>query len=200
MLSWAFSTTGNVEGVHFKATKQLVSLSEQQLVDCDKECITWKGEESCDAGCNGGLMMSAYQYIIKNGGIDTEASYKYEAYDNKCRFKNSTIGAKISSWKYLPTDEDQLTAAVAEVGPVAVAINAELLQFYGSGIIKSVGSCDPDALDHGVLIVGFGTSNGTPYWLVKNSWSTGWGERGYFRIIRGKNACGIASVPSTSVV
>jgi len=197
---WAFSATGNIEGQWFKATKKLVSLSEQQLVDCDKECVEWEGQKSCDEGCNGGLMWAAFNHVIKNKGIDTEESYKYQAYDGKCRFKNSTIGATIKSWKFLPTDEEQLAAAVAQDGPVAVAINADLLQFYGSGIIKATKSqCDPEALDHGVLIVGYGNQNGTPYWIVKNSWGR-WGEQGYFRIQRGNNACGIASVPSSAYV
>jgi len=197
---WAFSATGNVEGQWFRSTKKLVSLSEQQLVDCDKECVTWQGQESCDAGCNGGLMWAAYQHIIKNGGIDTEQSYKYEGYDGTCRFKNATIGAKIKSWKFLPTDEAKLAAAVATDGPVAVAVNADLLQFYSTGVIKTDSSeCDPEALDHGVLIVGYGTASGTPYWIVKNSWGN-WGEKGYFRIQRGVNACGIASFPSSAYV
>jgi len=198
---WAFSATGNIEGQWFRKTQKLVSLSEQQLVDCDHECIEFEGEESCDSGCNGGLMWTAYNYIIKNGGIDTEESYRYEGYDGKCRFKNTTIGAQIKSWKFLPTDEAQLAAAVAADGPVAVAINADLLQFYGSGIIKaSKSSCDPDSLDHGVLIVGYGTQGSQDYWIVKNSWARGWGESGYFRIQRGNNACGIASVPSSAYV
>jgi len=198
---WAFSATGNIEGQWYKHSKQLVSLSEQQLVDCDQECVTWQGQESCDDGCNGGLMWSAYNHVIKNKGIDTEASYRYEARDGTCRFKKDSIGATISSWKFLPTDETQLAAAVATDGPVAVAINADLLQFYGKGIIKTDSDeCDPDALDHGVLIVGYGTEAGTDFWLVKNSWGTSWGEKGYFRIQRGNNACGIASVPSSAYV
>jgi len=198
---WAFSATGNMEGQWYKSTKKLVNLSEQQLVDCDKECVQWQGEKSCDDGCNGGLMWSAFNHVIKNGGIDTEESYRYEGHDGRCRFKNATVGATIKSWKFLPTDEAQLAAAVAADGPVAVAINADLLQFYGSGIIKTDSSeCDPEALDHGVLIVGYGVQGNTNYWLVKNSWGKSWGEQGYFRIQRGNNACGIASVPSSAYV
>jgi cathepsin F len=198
---WAFSATGNIEGQWFKSTKKLVSLSEQQLVDCDKECVTWQGQKSCDDGCNGGLMWAAYNYAIKSGGLESETTYRYQGYDGTCRFKKQNVVATIKSWKFLPTNEDQLAAAVAQDGPVAVAINADLLQFYGKGIIKTDASqCDPDALDHGVLIVGYGVEGNTPYWIVKNSWATSWGEKGYFRIQRGTNACGIASVPSSAYV
>merc|ERR1712130_589023 len=200
---WAFSTTGNVEGQWFLKTKQLVSLSEQNLVDCDHTCDP-KDKSTCDGGCNGGLMWLAYQYIINNGGIDTEDSYPYEGIDDTCRFKNSTVGAKVTGWEMLPTDEDKLAAWLATNGPVSVAINAEWLQFYFGGISDPMW-CNPENLDHGVLIVGYGVGKTwlgaeKPYWLVKNSWGSSWGEAGYFKIARGGNKCGIASVPCSSKV
>lgn len=200
---WAFSTTGNVEGQWFLAKKQLVALSEQNLVDCDHTCDP-KDTTSCDAGCNGGLMWNAMEYIIKNGGIDTEASYPYLGVDSTCAYKNATKGAYITSWKMLPTKEDELAAWLSANGPVSVAINAEWLQFYMGGISDPMW-CNPQNLDHGVLLVGYGTGKtmfGTvkKYWIVKNSWGGSWGESGYFRIARGSDKCGIASVPVSASV
>jgi cathepsin F len=162
---WAFSATGNIEGVTFLKTGKLVSLSEQNLVDCDHMCSEWKGQQACDSGCGGGLMWSAFKYVIKNGGIDTEETYDYEGMDDSCRFNKKNVGAKITDWKKLPTDEKQLAAALVSGGPISVAINADPLQGYSGGVITS-DECDPDALDHGVLLVGFGTDdNGTQYWV-----------------------------------
>lgn len=198
---WTFSTTGNIEGQWYLATGKLVSLSEQNLVDCDHNC---DADGNCDLGCDGGYMWNAYKYIISAGGIDTEESYPYEALADKCRFSNKTIGAVITNWTMLSTDEEQLAAYLAENGPVSVALNANYLQYYNGGI-SDPSDCSPDALDHAVLLVGFGVDQQPgqakkKYWIVKNSWSTGWGENGYFRIARGKNACGIASVPQTALI
>jgi len=199
---WAFSATGNIEGQAFLKTKKLVSLSEQNLVDCDHECVQYEGQESCDDGCNGGLMWAAYQYVQKNGGINTEESYPYEGIDGECRYKNTTIGAKLSGFKMLPTTDEEIAAWLVDNGPIAVAINAEWLQFYFGGISDPYW-CDPKALDHGVLLVGFGKGKtlfgyDVTYWIVKNSWGTGWGENGYFRIAW--NKCGINTVPSSSTI
>jgi len=184
--------------VNFIKNKKLVSLSEQNLVDCDHECVEFEGEKSCDQGCNGGLMWAAFQYVQKSGGIETEGDYPYEGYDEKCKWKKEKGAVTVTGWKKLPTTEDELAAAVAVNGPVSVAINADPVQYYSSGIISGRG-CDPKSLDHGVLIVGYGEEKGKKYWIVKNSWGSDWGEEGYFRIARGVNACGIASVPTTAI-
>jgi len=84
---WSFSTTGNVEGQHFLAGNKLVTISEQNLVDCDHQCMIYDGQQACDAGCDGGLMPNAFEYIIKNKGIDSEDSYPYEGFDSTCRYK-----------------------------------------------------------------------------------------------------------------
>jgi len=192
---WAFSTTGALEGQHFRKTGRLVSLSEQNLVDCS----TKFGNN----GCNGGLMDNAFRYIKANGGIDTEQSYPYDGEDEQCHYNPRNVGATDKGFVDItPGDEDALKAAVATVGPVSVAIDAShpTFQFYNHGIYNEK-DCDPQNLDHGVLVVGYGTTDEGDYWLVKNSWSEKWGDDGYIRMSRNKdNQCGIASCASYPVV
>jgi cathepsin L len=194
---WAFSATGSMEGAHFKATGKLVSLSEQNLVDCS--------QAEGNMGCDGGLMDQAFNYTVINKGIDTEASYPYTAMDGTCKFNASNVGATIKSWTDVPTgSEADLQKAVATVGPVSVAIDASQYSFqlYKSGIYNEP-ACSSQFLDHGVLAVGYGSKKtGTikDYWLVKNSWGTDWGMEGYIEMSRNNNNnCGIATAASYPV-
>jgi cathepsin L len=192
---WAFSSTGSLEGQHFKATGKLVSLSEQNLVDCS----TKQGNQ----GCNGGLMDQAFEYIKVNNGVDTEDSYPYEAVDKQCRFKAANVGATDTGFTDITSkDENALQQAVATVGPISVAIDAShaSFQLYKKGVYNEL-LCSQTRLDHGVLAVGYGTDSGKDYWLVKNSWGTGWGDEGYIKMTRNKrNQCGIATASSFPTV
>jgi len=193
---WAFSTTGSTEGAWFLSQGDLISLSEQQLVDCSGSF----GNQ----GCNGGSMDQAFEYVIKTGGLCTEASYPYQGVDGTCKTCNRVVTLTSYSDVGSPATDAQLMAAVAK-GPVSVAIEADqqAFQFYSSGVFS--GTCGTK-LDHGVLIVGYGTSGSSNYWLVKNSWGATWGAAGYISIVRGKNIngangeCGINMQPSYPIV
>uniref|UniRef100_A0A3Q1FBS4 Cathepsin L1-like n=2 Tax=Acanthochromis polyacanthus TaxID=80966 RepID=A0A3Q1FBS4_9TELE len=186
---WAFSSLGALEGQMKKQTGSLVPLSPQNLVDCS----TGDG----NLGCRGGYISKAFRYIIRNGGVDSESFYPYEHQNGKCRYSVSGKAASCSNFHVLPKgDERALQAAVASVGPVAVAVNAMLPSFHlYKGGLYNVPSCNPRLINHAVLVVGYDTDAGQDYWLVKNSWGTSWGEEGFIRIARNKNnLCGIASL------
>ncbi|KAG8316319.1 hypothetical protein J6590_053438 [Homalodisca vitripennis] len=193
---WSFSATGSLEGQHFLKTNTLVSLSEQNLIDCSRTVG--------DLGCEGGWPEKAFTYVNMNKGIDTEASYPYEAKDDKCRYNPKNIGATAVGFVSLPTaNETSLQAAVATVGPISVIIDASLTSFalYKQGVYRAKG-CSKVELDHAVLTVGYGNvKKGGDYWLIKNSWGTKWGMNGYMMMARNSNnMCGVATEPSYPLV
>ncbi|RHY09248.1 hypothetical protein DYB37_007443 [Aphanomyces astaci] len=193
---WAFSTTGAVEGAAFVTSNKLVSLSEQELVDCDDG----------DNGCSGGLMDNAFKWIKRHKGLCKEEDYTYHANASVCTVESCTPVTKVLGYyDVTPNDEEELKAAVAHQ-PVAVAIEADQkeFQFYKSGVFdKTCGT----SLDHGVLVVGYGTQDGKKFWKVKNSWGEKWGSDGYIYLAREfgpeEGQCGVAmaaSFPKASII
>lgn len=186
---WSFSTTGSMEGAHFIQTGELVSLSEQNLVDCS---------HNGNLGCMGGMMDRAFTWT-ESHPLETEADYPYQGWTptKGCRYDSAKGKVAVQSFvDVTPQNPDALKAAIAQ-GPVSVAVqaNQKVFQRYTGGIITA--DCG-DNLDHGVLAVGYGEENGTPYYKVKNSWGPDWGEEGYVRIAitEGTGMCGIQSQPS----
>lgn len=192
---WAFAATGALEGQHFRKTGKLISLSEQNLVDCTRGY-------GCK-GCDGGHVDRSFRYIRDNNGIDSEYSYPYLAHENYCVFDSSNVAATDKGFALLTTGlETTLQQAVATIGPISVYINViDSFMHYHSGIYYDE-SCDPLKVNHAVLVVGYGTDRtGGDYWLVKNSWSKSWGEAGYIKMARNRNNnCGIVSYPIYPIV
>ncbi len=177
---WTFSATGAVEGAWALHTGNLIDLSEQELVDCASGYISYGSN-----GCSGGSMDGAFKFVTQNGQCSL-ASYPYTSGVTKtagdCQ-KCQPVAHISSCSDVKPNDQLSLKAAVAQQ-PVSIAIEADTRYFqsYSGGILTS-SSCGTN-LDHGVLIVGYGSENGQDYWLVKNSWGTSWGDNGYVKIAR----------------
>jgi len=195
---WTFSSTGALEAHYKKKTGRLVSLSEQQLLDC--------AGNYDNHGCNGGLPSHAFQYIMENGGLDLERAYPYEmkSEGTTCRFKKFGVGTTVKGvFNITQFDEAELELAVAFEGPVSIAFQvAGDFRSYASGVYES-SQCknQPKDVNHAVLAVGFGVAeSGTKYWIVKNSWGAGWGDHGYFLIKRGVNMCGVADCASYPIL
>jgi len=200
---WAFSATEAVESAWFYAGKTLPILSPQEIVDCDKT----------DGGCNGGDTPTAYEFVIKEGGLESEASYPYTAKNGNCKFNSSKVVATISSYKWaIPPcntaathactnqDEAGLLTFVKNTGPVSICVDAEPWQTYTSGVYGGAGCLyGYYDLDHCVHLTGYGVENGKQYWLVKNSWGTNWGEKGYIKLAFGSNVCGVADEATIAV-
>ncbi|KAL8159259.1 hypothetical protein V2J09_000796 [Rumex salicifolius] len=173
---WAFSSTGAIEGINAISTGELVSVSEQELVDCD----------STNDGCDGGYMDYAFEWVITNGGINSESGYPYTGHDGKC---NTTKEAKkaVSIDGYDDVDKSETALLCAAVNqPVSVGIDGSSIDFqlYTGGIYDGDCSSDPDDIDHAALVVGYGSEGDDEYWIVKNSWGTTWGIQGYIYIKR----------------
>lgn len=177
---WAFSAIGNIEAVWKLAGNPLTPLSEQMLVSCD----------NVDGGCEGGLMDDAFDWIVNShkGEVYTEESYPYTSGGGStasCQL-NGEVGAIVTGHVDVENDENAIAAYLAEHGPLSIAVDASTWQFYFGGVMSL---CFSQQLNHGVLLVGYDDTANPPYWIVKNSWGPTWGEEGYIRIEKGKNAC-----------
>ncbi|KAL8140419.1 hypothetical protein V2J09_006440 [Rumex salicifolius] len=184
---WAFSAVAAVEGINQINTGKLVSLSEQELVDCDKLGF--------NLGCQGGSPDSAYRFIRIAGGLTSEENYPYKGESGMCNMLKATHKvARIAGYRRVPSDDEKCLLEAVSHQPVSVAIDASGLgfQLYDRGVYKGI--CG-DSLNHAVVIVGYGVEkNGEKYWLVKNSWGTKWGARGYIKMERDSDkegTCGI---------
>jgi C1A family cysteine protease len=190
---WAFSTTGSLECDYAIKTGSLVSLSEQQLVDCSSSY----GNQ----GCNGGWYYYGWEYAAKEGGLCTEAAYPYTGVDGTCKTSCGTKYDAPKTYTSVTADDESALESAAAIGCVSVAIEADqfAFQYYSSGVLT--GTCGT-SIDHAVLVVGYGTESGQDYWKIKNSWGTTWGEEGYGLICRNcdanrkKGECGINMYPA----
>jgi len=183
---YAFAATGALEGQNFRKTGKLVSLSEQNIIDCDPLSI----------GCHGGQTTFSFQYVADNNGIDTEDSYPYLEKDcGKCEFNRSTVGAMCSGSIAISRGrESDLQAGVAYLGPVSVVIGvSDSFHHYKSGVFSDK-NCGVSGSIY-ALVVGYGhTDKGEQFWIIKNCWGESWGMNGYMFLARNKdNMCGVAN-------
>jgi len=183
---WAFSATGALEGINFIKSGKLLSFSEQQLVDCEKD----------DDGCKGGFMNNAFKYTAEKG-IETEEDYPYKGVDGKCAYDEKKAHHVNKGYKEVPKHNTDALKAAIVAQPISVAVQADqpAFRFYKTGVVKT-SDCGTD-LNHGILAVGYDTLNGEEHFIVKNSWADSWGDKGYIRISTdskindGAGSCGI---------
>jgi len=184
---WAFSCIGNIEGAWFLKGHPLTNLSEQQFVDCS----------ASNSGCGGGWPYLAMEDIAQfQNQVDTEVGYPYTEQNGKCTFSKSDVGASFKTFSIFCNEHTQVCSEIKMAstlytdGPLSACLDATPFQFYTGGIIDS-SDCSSIQIDHCITLVGYGSSNGTDFWKIKNSWGADWGEKGFVRLEKGKGACGI---------
>jgi len=186
---WTFTATGAMEGAWAKKKGELVSLSEQQLLDCVEDSF----------GCEGGFENAAFRYVIENG-IQSEESYEYRGVEGRCHADAAKFVDHFSGFERVEADESQIESALVEVGhPIAVAIHAQEMENYQEGIFDDP-RCEEGEINHTVLIVGFDKTGPVPFWIVKNSWGPEWGDKGYIKMKMGVNSCRINEEVSYPIV
>jgi len=189
---WAFSTAENIESMWALAGKGLMSLSMQQIVDCDYS----------DNGCNGGNPPNAYQYVMGAGGLEPYADYPYVDVRTQCTFDGAEVAASISDWNWITEDDNEanMQSFVYTTGPPSICVDAQLWQSYTSGVITSQSGCGT-ALDHCVQLTGWQQMDGMGVWNVRNSWGSDWADNGgYIYLEMGYDVCGIGQEVTSSVI
>ncbi len=181
---WAFSAAEQIESDSMRTLGTNWELSPEQIVQCD----------STSYGCNGGWTEHAYDYVKKAGGLETNTEYPYSSYQGvtgKCSADTTKAVVTVVSYTTI-TGESNMGSYVQTTGPLSVCLDASSWNSYSSGIMSVCGK----SVDHCVQAVGVDTSGSNPYWKVRNSWGTSWGEAGFIRLAYGKNTCNIASYPT----
>ncbi|KAJ5076055.1 cathepsin l [Anaeramoeba ignava] len=180
---WTFSTTGMIEGCTVADGGSLISLSEQEIVDCDNGGY----------GCSGGWPYQAMAWVTQNGGLCSEQDYPYVAYDQSCQSSSCNSVTTLNSHAQY-SSETQMMNEIQSKGPISIAVDASGDGFMNyNGGVYSGDDCSQTQLDHAILIVGYNTDANPPYWIVKNSWGTSWGLSGYIWMEYGQNTCGLAT-------
>lgn len=186
---YAFSALAAVESHYFIHRGELPDLSVQEILDCPEDSyMTFK--------CSGGTVFKVFDYV-RDHGVSSKVAYPYEGKIGQCRKRESLIKGEVRGYGYVDAnDNDQaMEKALVDIGPIAIAMNIKYETFmrYSGGIYFE--DCE-GKINHGVLLVGYGTENGQDYWIIKNSFGDKWGENGFFRLARGKgDTCGIFQAP-----
>jgi cathepsin F len=191
---WAFSTVENIESMYCMKNNMdcstLAPLSPQEIVDCD----------TTDQGCNGGDPPTAYQFVMSEGGLEDDSDYPYTAQDGTCNFQQNLVKVTISNWQYATQNSDEPTMQnnLVNWGPLSICVDAEPWQDYTGGVLMA-SDCS-NSLDHCVQLVGYDMTQSTPFWIVRNSWGTDWGENGYIRLQYGQDTCGVADEATSAII
>lgn len=193
---WSFAVTGAIEGHYFAKTGKLVPLSEQNLIDCG-------GDPYGSTGCDGGFQDYGFDYVLENHGIAKAEEYPFVEKTEQCHYTDPLKGATISGYSVIEAgNEKKMKEVIATKGPLACSVNAapDSFQLYKSGIYKDT-ECNGEDVNHSILVVGYGVENGEDYWIIKNSWTDKWGEKGFMKLPRNSNSfCGIANECSFPVI
>jgi len=188
---WAFAATANIESVYNLSGRPLPILAPQQIVDCD----IGMGSE----GCNGGATETAYNYVARAGGQDTEKSYPYKGNNGVCRFNRATIGAQIKGYKRIPNVETTIQDALTTTSPFSICLSAPNSWFHYTGGVLLASNC-PSGFGHCVQLVGYDATAKPPYWIAKNQWGLDFGIKGYINLEMWKNTCGMKDDVNTAYV